>query len=73
MDSDSPAADSLAAILWLEALADDPLGLDELSPELRARLQRAAGRVAPFDRLERRKLLRRKHRAHRARLLAPAS
>jgi len=69
MEPDAPqaATDPLAAITWLESLAENPLGLDELSHELRARLHRAAGRVAPHDRLERRQLTRRKRRAQRAR------
>ena len=70
MDTDAPTsapAEALAAIVWLEALANDPLGLDELSPELRARVQRAASRVIPFDRAERRKLMRRRRRADRER------
>lgn len=70
MDTDAPCSaptDALATVAWLEALADDPLGLEELSPDLRARLQRAASRLAPFDRLERRKRARARRRAGRAR------
>ena len=70
MESEVPrstATDALAAITWLEALAEDPLGLDALSHELRTRLYRAAGRVVPIDRLERRKLARRRQRAKRIR------
>ncbi|MCP3916275.1 MAG: SDR family NAD(P)-dependent oxidoreductase [bacterium] len=67
MDTETLRSGSAEAIAWLEALADDPLGLDALTPEQRARLHRAASRVAPFDRLERRKRTRLKRRAERAR------
>ncbi len=70
MDAQTPEgapAEALAAVAWLEALADDPLGLDGLDPAFRARLQRAAGRLVPFDRLERHKLTRKRRRAQRAR------
>ena len=66
MDSESPseeAAQPQAALDWLEALVADPLGMANLDPEFRARLQQVAGRLVPFDRLERRKRLREQRRA----------
>ncbi len=69
MKSDDPPAahqETLAVLAWLEARAEDPLRLDELEPEVRARLQRAASRIAPSDRAERRRQMRLRRRAARA-------
>ena len=60
-------AEALEAVAWLERLTEDPLGMQSLSPELRARLQRAANRLLPLDHMERRKLVRQRNRALRNR------
>ncbi len=57
---------ALGAIEWLEALHANPLGLDEIGPDLRARLQKAMKLVMPEDRLERRRRQREKVRARQA-------
>ena len=74
MDPDVPnlpephdEATALAMIAWLEALVADPAALAALDRDVRARLQRAAGLVAPTDRLETRQRTRKKLRAIRAR------
>jgi NAD(P)-dependent dehydrogenase (short-subunit alcohol dehydrogenase family) len=59
--------DPRAVVAWLEALADDRLKLAALDHGLRARLQRAASLMAPLDRIERRKLKRRRLNEQRAR------
>ncbi|MFT4540718.1 MAG: NAD(P)-dependent dehydrogenase (short-subunit alcohol dehydrogenase family) [Planctomycetota bacterium] len=61
MDDDDQQPDSpeaMDAVVWLEALADNPLGMEDWTHELRCRLHRAVGRLVPVDRLERRKLTR---------------
>ncbi len=58
---------ALRAIDWLEAMAEDPLALDALEPDLRARLYAAVNRLLPSDPLERRKHTRRKQHARRVR------
>ena len=63
----SAAAHVEAAVECLERLAEDPLEVHELPEELRARLRRAAGRLAPGDRQERRKLARERRRAKQTR------
>tara|TARA_R110002072_G_scaffold80149_10_gene184383 strand:- start:727 stop:2322 length:1596 start_codon:yes stop_codon:yes gene_type:complete len=74
MDPDVPnlsephdEATALAMIAWLEALVTDPAAMAALDRDVRARLQKAAGLVAPTDRLETRQRTRKKLRAIRAR------
>ena len=70
MSTESPhtaPADVLAAVECLERLARNPLAVQELPLETRARLQRAAGRLAPGDRQERRKVARQRRREKKAR------
>jgi NAD(P)-dependent dehydrogenase (short-subunit alcohol dehydrogenase family) len=74
MDPDVPntsepmcEATALAMIAWLESLVTDPAAMAALDRDVRARLQRAAGLVAPTDRLETRQRTRKKLRAIRAR------
>lgn len=77
MDTDAPIpgdhreigeakARALTAIEWLEALHANPLGLEEIGEDLRARLHRAMKLVTPEDRTERRRRQREKVRARQA-------
>lgn len=66
MDCESNDERAREGLEWLESLSADPLALERLEPAFRHRLQAAAGRIAPFDRIERRKLRKEKYRALKA-------
>jgi NAD(P)-dependent dehydrogenase (short-subunit alcohol dehydrogenase family) len=69
-DAPKPFPTIDAAIVWLEALADDHAALAAVAPETARRLRAAAGRIALPDRLARRALKNRRRRADRERVRA---